>query len=157
MNQYSQLLYYLKELAENDPYINTVTKDSDSNIDLDKGNLFPLFNIDILNGAFPSNSTISFDVQLTCLAIRDINKEIRTDKFFKQDNEIDNHNETLAVLNRMWLIMKRNFDEKNITASDNPTFNKIDFSGKNLLDGWQLDFTIEMPNVDINLCQDLQC
>jgi len=58
MNQYSQLLYYLKELAENDPYINTVTKDSDSNIDLDKGNLFPLFNIDILNGAFPSNSTI---------------------------------------------------------------------------------------------------
>jgi len=53
--------------------------------------------------------------------------------------------------------MKRNFDEKNITASDNPTFNKIDFSGKNLLDGWQLDFTIEMPNVDINLCQDLQC
>ncbi len=74
MNQYSELLYYLKGLAENDPYINTVTKDSNDNIDLDKSNIFPMFNIDIAGGTFPSTNTISFAVELSCLAIRYINK-----------------------------------------------------------------------------------
>ncbi len=157
MNQYSELLYYLKGLAENDPYINTVTKDSNDNIDLDKSNIFPMFNIDIAGGTFPSTNTISFAVELSCLAIRDINKEIRTDKFWKQDNEVDNHNETLAVLNRIWTTMSRDFSDKNITASLNPTMVKISFSGKNLLDGWALTFDVQMPNTDINLCQDLQC
>ena len=152
MNQYSNLLYYIKSLADADEYINTVTKDADDSIDLDKGNIFPLLNIDIISGSFTNGQTVKFSVTLACLDIRDVNKEISTDKYWKQDNEVDNHNETLAALNRIWTSMYRDFENNDITASENPPLNKITYSNVNLLDGWELSFDVEMPNVTLSLC-----
>jgi len=150
MNQYTELLIYLKQLAEQDSYINTITKGED--IDLNKANIFPLFNIDILTGSL-NNGTVTFQVELQCLDIRDINKEIVNDKFWEQDNEVDNHNNTFAALNRIWRIMNRDFNNNNITASDNPTITKITISDKNLLDGWNMSFDVELPNTTLNLCK----
>jgi hypothetical protein len=84
--------------------------------------------------------------------IRDINKEITTDKFYDNDNEIDNLNETLAVVNRLWLLMLKDFEENDITASENPTLEQMNESKKNLLDGWVMTFTIDVPNVLVSLC-----
>jgi hypothetical protein len=84
--------------------------------------------------------------------IRDINKEITTDKFYENDNEIDNLNETLAVVNRLWLLMLKDFEENDITASENPTLEQMSESKKNLLDGWVMTFTIDVPNVLVSLC-----
>jgi len=150
LNQYSELLIYLKQLGENDVYINTVTKGE--NIELDKMTVFPSLHIDINSGTFPSSGTIQFTVELSCWAIRDINKEVNDDKFWQNDNEVDNLNETLASLNRIWRIMNRDFNNNNITASDAPTLDAITFSKKNLLDGWVMTFDVEMPNTTIALC-----
>ena len=155
MNQYTQLLNYIKLLGENDPYINTITKGGE--FDINKMDVYPLLNIDINTVSFPSSGTISFSVELVCLAIRDINKEVNTDKFWNNDNEADNLNETLATLNRIWRSMNRDFAKNNITASDNPSADAIIFDKKNLLDGWQMTFDVEMPNIEINLCADLLC
>jgi hypothetical protein len=151
MNHYSELLYYIKSLVEQDSYINTITK-GEVNLDVNKENIFPLFNIAILSGSFTNGQTINFNVELTCLDIRDINKEIINDKFWEQDNEVDNHNETLACLNRVWLKMYRDFEQRNITASENPSLEIGTLEGKNLLDGWVLTFDVEMPNTTISLC-----
>jgi hypothetical protein len=121
-------------------------------IDINKENIFPLFNIAILSGSFTNGQTVNFNVELSCLDIRDINKEIVNDKFWEQDNEVDNHNETLACLNRMWTNMYRDFTDNFITASENPTLEPMVFADKNLLDGWIIDFTIEVPNTTLNLC-----
>jgi len=150
MNQYTELLEYIKTLGEADTFVNTITKGDD--IDLNKGNIFPLLNIDINTASFTNGQTIIFNIELSCLDIRDINKEITTDKFWDQDNEVDNHNETLATLNRLWLNMYRDFTDNNITASENPALQKITFSDKNLLDGWSLTFDVEVPNTTISLC-----
>lgn len=150
MNQYTEVLYYIKSLGESDVFVNTITKGQE--IDLNKGNIFPLLNIDINTGSFTNGQTIIFNIELSCLDIRDINKEIVDDKFWSNDNEVDNHNSTLATLNRLWLIMKRDFNENNITASENPPLQKITFSDKNLLDGWSLTFDLEIPNTTISLC-----
>ena len=150
LNQYSELLLYLKNLAEADSYVNTVTKGE--NVELDKMTVFPSVHIDINSGTFPSGGTIQFTVELSCWAIRDINKEVNTDKFWQNDNETDNLNETLATLNRMWRKLNRDWREKNITASDAPTLDAIKFDKKNLLDGWLMTFDVEMPNTSINLC-----
>ena len=152
MNAYTTLLIYLKTLAEKTGYINTITKGQD--IDLNKGNIFPLFNIDILTGNFTSNATISFDVELQCLDIRDINKKQVNDKFWGNDNESDNHNNTLAALNNIWTKLHRDFELRDITASDSPTITKVTFSDKNLLDGWSLSFTVEMPIAELDLCDE---
>ena len=155
MNQYTQLLYYIKSLGDNDPYINTILKGN--SIDLNKMDIYPILNIVIDGGGFPSSGTISFDVVLECVDIRDHNNEVTTDKFWDQDNEVDNHNETLASLNRIWRIMNRDFTKNNITASDAPTINKITGDKMDVLDGWDMTLTVEMPNVDIDLCKDLLC
>ena len=122
------------------------------NIDLNKANIFPLFNVDITNAEFTSNATVSFDVEMTCLAIRDLNNEDNKDKFYLNDNEIDNYNGTISALNVMWVRMHRDFCDKNITASDNPTLEQVTFSDKNLLDGWQMSLTVEMPIAEVDLC-----
>lgn len=149
MNQYTQLLIYLKTLLENDEYINTVTKGGD--LDLNKMNIFPLANIEIDTGSLNAQ-VIVFNVKIQVASVRDINKKVVNDKFWSNDNEVDNHNETLAVINRMWKTMFRDFTKNNITASDNPPITKITFSGKNLLDGWEILFDVEVPNVELSLC-----
>ena len=154
MNQYSQLLYYIKQLAEQDNYINTVVKGGE---DFDKANIYPIINVVIDNANFPSDAVVSFDVILECTDIRDINKEIVNDKFEHNDNEIDNHNNTFATLNRIWKIMKRDFNSNNITASENPSLSKITYEQKNLVDGWELSFTVQMPNTTLDLCQVTSC
>ena len=81
-----------------------------------------------------------------------INKEVVSDKFWDNDNSVDNHNATLASLSAVWTKMNREFVKNNITASDNPTINQIDFAGANLYDGWTMSFDVEMPIYEVSLC-----
>jgi len=151
MNQLTQLYLYLKQLAEADSFVNSVMKTVD--IDLKKEVMFPLVNINIISGSFTNGSTVQFNIELACFNQRDINKEINTDDFWGQDNEVDNHNLCVAVLNRMWLNMYTDFEQNNITSSENPTFELGSFEGAKLVDGARLTFTVEVPNTELSLCQ----
>lgn len=151
MNQLTQLYLYLKQLAEADDLVNSVMKTID--IDLKKEVMFPLVNINIISGSFTNGSTVQFNIELACFNQRDINKEINTDDFWGQDNEVDNHNLCVAVLNRMWLNMYTDFEQNNITSSENPTFELGSFEGAKLVDGARLTFTVEVPNTELSLCQ----
>lgn len=151
MNQLTQLYLYLKQLAEADDLVNSVIKTVD--IDLKKEVMFPLVNINIISGSFTNGSTVQFNIELACFNQRDINKEINTDDFWGQDNEVDNHNLCVAVLNRMWLNMYTDFEQNNITSSENPTFELGSFEGAKLVDGARLTFTVEVPNTELSLCQ----
>ena len=152
MNHYSQLLRYIKELADADPFIKTITQGDEDEIDLNKSNIFPLLHVFVSGGGFSNGKVVTFNVSLSCLDIRDKNKEISTDKFWDQDNEVDNLNETLAVLNRIWLNMYRDFADNEIIASENPSLIPLREVHTNVLDGWQLDFEVQMPNTTISLC-----
>jgi hypothetical protein len=152
MNQYTQVLNYLNQLAV-EAGAKTVTKDAPTDIDLQKQNIYPLVNISIANGGFTNGQTINFNVLIEAFTIRDINKEVVNDKFYGNDNEVDNHNEMLAIINRMWTSMYRDFADNLITASENPSFEKVTLDGLNMLDGWELTFAIDVPNTDLNLCQ----
>ena len=150
MNAYSILLRYIRSLAEQDVFVKTITTGAD--IDLNKGDIFPLFNIDITDATFSSNATITFSLNIQCLDIRDINKENVNDKFYLNDNEVDNYNGTLSCLNALWVKMHRDFEDNNITASDSPTLTQITYSDKNLLDGWDMSLEVEMPIDETSFC-----
>lgn len=151
MNGYSQLLYYLRQLAK--PHANTVTQGDFTKVDLNKQNIFPLVHINVGGASFPSGSVVRFNVEIGCFDIRDINKEVNTDKYFENDNEVDNMNATMAILNRMWQMMYKDFEENNITAASDPSLTIHTEENTNLLDGWIMTIAIEVPNTDINLCQ----
>jgi hypothetical protein len=108
-------------------------------------------NISALAGTFSSTSTIQFDITLTCVDKRDINNQDVNDKFWSNDNEVDNHNATLSHLSNLWLRLNRDYSGKNITASETPTLEQIEFEGMNLVDGWSITFQVEMP-MDVSLC-----
>ena len=151
MNHYTELITYIASLGDADPFVNTITQGDFDKTDLDKGQLHPLLHINISGASFPSDSVVGFTVQIGCFSDRDTNKEIVNDRLWKQDNEVDNMNETLATLNRIWLNMFRNFQNNNITsaiASLEPSL----FSRSKILDGWIMTIDVEMPNTDISLC-----
>jgi hypothetical protein len=52
----------------------------------------------------------------------------------------------------MWLKMYTDFEDNNITSSENPSFELGSYEGSKLLDGARLTFTVEVPNTIINLC-----
>lgn len=153
MNQYTELLYYIKSLGEADTYVNTITQGEFDKLDLDKANIFPLLHASITGGSFTNGQTVVFNVQIGCFNIREKVKDINTDKFFRNDNEVDNMNETLAVLNRLWVSMFKNFQDNDITASENPSLEPLFEDRTNLLDGWIMTFDVELPNTTLNLCQ----
>ena len=151
MNAYTQLLRHIKKLAEKDDYITTILHRLPEDFDWEKGNIFPILNISALAGTFTSTSTIQFDVTLTCVDKRDINKEDVNDKFWGNDNEVDNHNSTLSHISNLWTKINRDYTRENITASDTPNLEQIEFEGMNLVDGWSISFQVEMP-MNVSLC-----
>ena len=154
MNHYSQVLNYLKTIAEQDDFVNTVTQGDMSNVDINKMNVFNMVHIDVLTGNFSTtHQTITFDIEIMCGQLRDSNKQDEGDKFWNQDNEVDNLNETMAVLNRMWFKMVTDFTDQDIRATDTASLDQITEWNTNLIDGWLMTFTIELPNTTINLCQ----
>ena len=152
MNHYTQVLTYLKTLAEQDDFVNTVTQGDMSNVDLNKMNVFNLVHIDVLTAGFTNGQMVTFDIEILSGQIRDSNKQDEGDKFWNQDNEVDNLNETLAVLNRMWFKMLDDFTDENIRVEESASLNQVTEWNKNLIDGWLMTFTIEIPNTTISLC-----
>jgi len=152
MNHYTQVLTYLKTLAEQDDFVNTVTQGDMSDVDLNKMNVFNMVHIDVLTAGFTNGQTITFDIEILSGQIRDSNKQDEGDKFMGQDNEPDNLNETLAVLNRMWFKMLDDFTDENIRVEESASLNQVTEWNKNLIDGWLMTFTIELPNTIISLC-----
>lgn len=153
MNHYTQILTYIKTLAQQDDFINTVTQGDTSDYDIDKGNIFPLLNIDVNTAGFSNGNTITFDVEVGCCDIRDSNKETNVDKFWKQDNEVDNLNETLASLNKIWVKMLNDFEDNNIRVDESASLEQVTEWNTNLVDGWLMTFTIEVPNTTLSLCE----
>ncbi len=151
MNHYTELLRYVRGLADEDSFVNTTTQGIDEDMDLDKGNIYPLFNVELFDPTFPPN-TITFQLEITCLQQRDTNKELVTDKFWLQDNKVDNFNETLAVINRVLGKMRKDFGDTEISIDETPTAGKLEEWGVNTLDGWTLTTTVTMPNTNIALC-----
>jgi hypothetical protein len=152
MNHYTQVLSYLKELAESDSFVNTVTQGDMSDVDINKMNVFNLVHIDVLTAGFTNGQTVTFDIEILSGQIRDSNKQDEGTKFYGQDNEVDNLNETLAVLNRIWFKLLDDFTDQNIRVEETASLNQVTEWNKNLIDGWLMTFSIELPNTTISLC-----
>ena len=153
MNHYTTLLIYLKGLFEKDKLVNVVKQGEQSESDLDKMTVFPMVNIEITPGNFTNGSTVVFGLTIIAVDQRDVNKKINEDTFWGNTNKVDILNETHAILNRAWTTLYRDFEKAGIKATENAPITPIIHEGKSILDGWQVDFDVEMPNQELSLCQ----
>lgn len=151
MNHYTELHYRIKELAE--PLVSTVTRGNFEDVDISKSNIYPLLHIFVSGGNFNNGQTVTFNLQLGCFQQRNNNNTYEIDKLWDNDNGVDNMNETLAVLNEIWLKLLDDFLRNDITASENPSLEPVENAYENGLDGWILSFDLEIPNNNISLCE----
>jgi len=154
MNIYSKLLQTIKTIAEQDSSVNTVTNNGRIDLDINKTDLFPIVDVFVTGATFPSDAVIRLTIELVCVDLRDINNEVTSDKFWNQDNEVDNLGETLMVINRIWKKLYKDFEDTNVTASESPALVPIEGDGKDVYDGWSITFDVDVPSVEMSLCDD---
>ena len=149
MNEYYKVLDTLKSVVEADAINNTVTQGNIDSVDLNKKNIYPLTNIIVTTGAIKPR-TIDFSVTIHCVDIRDDVRKANKDKFTGVDNEIDNLNTTLAILNRVYKRLVTYDDSIEVSAEANIESIMGEFT--NTLDGWQMDFTLTIDNINVDAC-----
>lgn len=152
MNHYVELNNYLKQLFDNGGYINTVTKGNISELDINKMDISPIAHILVSDPDFGNGQTITFDVELTVVDVVDITNKVNKDKFWGNNNEVDVLGNTLQELNRVYLILLRDFEEKGYTAIQNAKATEVQANKDNMI-GWTLPIQVIMPNDTISLCQ----
>lgn len=151
MNMYTELLNRIYQLSE--PLSNTITQGSFQDIDLSNSNIYPLIHTQIDGGNLNNGQVITFSVRLGCFQQRMNNNTYEIDKYYGNDNEVDNMNETLSKLITIWSNLERDFAGNDITASEDPQLEPERNAYENGLDGWILSFDVELPITKLSLCE----
>lgn len=153
---YNVLIQTLKETFESDDLVATVITGDATEVDNYKKNLFPLVHIDVENYNSVTNvnntSTVEYNVIITVVTIRDINKEEDRDKFWRNDNRHDNWNTTAYILRTGEIKMIKEIYGDNVSLLSTSASDRLEIVRENLLDGWQQTWTIAVPDIYVKAC-----
>lgn len=153
MRTYYELLKHLKVVFEEDINVNTVTSDGFADMDNWKKNVYPIVNVFTVDELPTENTAISrYQIEITVLDIRDINKEEVNDKFWHNDNRHDNWNTTQAILKTARNKMIKNHLDTDITIESYTSAERIIITKENMLDGWQQTWIIDVPDNLTTIC-----
>jgi hypothetical protein len=151
MTGYYNLLTKIKEHFDSDALVNTVTQGDIFEVDLNKQTIFPLVHI-IVNSVQFVNNVQQANVSIMAMDIVDISKDETTSLFDGNDNELDVLNTQLAILNRVYEMLRRGdlYDDSfQVTGAPNcePFIDRFE----NKLAGWTMTFDVLFPN-DMTIC-----
>ena len=137
---YNALIETIKQTFESDSMVSTVVSGDATDVDNYKKNLFPLVHVEVTNMPFlgsQNTSTVDYNVVITVVDIRDVNKEEDRDKFWTNDNRNDNWNTTAFILRTGQVKMIKEIYGDNISLNGATAADKLDGVRANVLDGWQ--------------------
>lgn len=152
---YNSLIETIKETFESDELVSTVVTGDASEVDNYKKNLFPLVHIDVTDSVFlgtSNTSTSEYNVIITVVDIRDVNKIEDRDKFWKNDNRHDSWNTTRHILRTAEIKMIKEIYGDNINLVTASSAELLSFTRENTLDGWQQTWTIDLPDYYVKAC-----
>ena len=151
MTGYYNLLTKIKEHFNNDVLVNTVTQGDIFRIDLNKQTIFPLVHIIVNNVQFVNNVQQA-NISVMAMDIVDISKDESIDSFEGNDNELDVLNTQLAVLNRMYEMLRRgDLYDDSYQVTGNPNCEPFIDRFENKLAGWTMTFDVLFPN-EMTIC-----
>ena len=159
MNTYYTCIQTLQTIFTQDTNVSTVVSGEPSEIDNYKRNMFPLVHLNVIDSPFLSENTTAvtrYNVEVTVLDIRDINKEDILDKFWHNDNKHDNLNLTRAILKKAENRLIKDTEDTNVTLNTSGSAVPSVYEHGNLLDGWSQTFTIDVPDTLTTVCDVLQ-
>jgi len=151
MTGYYNLLTKIKAHFDSDALVNTVTQGDIFEVDLNKQTIFPLVHI-IVNSVQFVNNVQQANVSIMAMDIVDISKDETTSLFEGNDNELDVLNTQLAILNRVYEMLRRgDLYDDSFQVTGNPNCEPFIDRFENKLAGWTMTFDVLFPN-DMTIC-----
>jgi hypothetical protein len=151
MREFYTTIDFLKSLLQEDINVHTILHGLKSTMDINKKNIFPIAHIQVTNSTI-SSGYVSFTFEVVAVDLRNISKQMVTDKWLGNDNELDNLNTTHAILNRLLTKLRNTRNDFKIELNNEPSLQPIIFEETNLLDGWRTEIELIIPNYEINVC-----
>lgn len=146
MNDFYKCVELLRERLQSNPLVNTTIFARTEEKDLYKKNLFPIAHINPTGSPYSTSQVNQFTFEIGVFEQRDINKVDTQTKFEGNDNVIDNLNTCFAVLNDLVTYLRNQNNEDNIELISISNFQPLLFQDFNLLDGWAVTLTLQIPN-----------
>jgi hypothetical protein len=155
MREYYDLVDKLNTYLEGSPSVNTVTFGDIFKVDLSKQTIFPLAHVNVQDVTF-SDHIMTFSIQVICMDIVNENKDDKlaasSSPYRGLDNKHDVFNTQLTVINGLQSSLRRGdlFEDRYQLVSD-ASANQFEDRFENLLAGWSMNLTIEVPNDNMQL------
>jgi hypothetical protein len=147
MNETSKINKYIIDDFSSNDLVNTISIVETGLIDLNKENIHPLVNVDLIDAEVQDDAII-YEFIITAVQKRDINPQAIDSKLLNDSNYLDNINETLSIAQKFINRLRRFNNDENIeiVSISNLDFLK-DFRGGGL-DGVQFTINLSIHNED---------
>lgn len=156
MTSFYDVINSIKTYLQGNNSVNTVTFGDLLEVDLNKQTIFPLSHLTVRDVSF-SDHTMTFTVNVMALDIVEETKQNdkeQIDPFYGNNNKQDVLNTQLMVLNGLQSSLRRGgLFQQDFIVDNNITASLVEERFENLLSGWEMDVTVEVPNnsiMDIN-------
>lgn len=146
MRSFYKCVDIIRERLANNDRVSTVMFGAFSEADYQKKNLYPLGVINPIGSGMDDENVITFDFEIGVMDVRDLSDDEIVDKFYSNDNEIDNLNTCHYILSDLIQYLKTQFNDDNIELTTTTQMTPIIFDGLNILDGWSATITLQIPN-----------
>ena len=146
MNE-SSLIYdfIIAEFQDND-LVNTISIVPFAEIDINKENIYPLVNIDLID-IETETDYLTYNFNITVIQQRDI-KPVKIDsKLLNNTNYIDNINETVSISNRLINVIEKQNNDSNIELQNLSRLRVLKEWGRGICDGVRFDISLSIPNM----------
>lgn len=147
-NNFYKIVDKFKSILNDIEVVNTIVYARTEEKDLYKNTVFPLVHINPTVTPYLNQQVGVFTFEVGAFNQR-IDGEDRSQ--FSDNNIIDNHNTTYAILNEFLTVLQMNVDHEIYNISTISSLRPVYLDDSNGLDGWVVLVTIEVVN-NLNLC-----
>jgi hypothetical protein len=146
MNETSLIYNWVIAKFQDNELVNTISIVQTSEIDINKENIYPLVNVDLIDVETQPDALI-YNFIITVIQQRDI-KHIKIDsKLLTNTNYIDNINETVSISNRFINVVEKQNNDSNIELVSVSTQRILKEWGKGICDGVRFNINLSIPNI----------
>ncbi len=149
MTSFYDVINSIKTYLQGNNSVNTVTFGDLLEVDLNKQTIFPLSHLTVRDVSF-SDHTMTFTVNVMAFDIVDETKQNdkeQVEPFYGNNNKQDVLNTQLMVLNGLQSSLRRGgLFQQDFIVDNNLTATLIEERFDNLLAGWEMGITVEVPN-----------
>ncbi|MFC4477414.1 hypothetical protein [Flavobacterium chungangensis] len=149
MSNYASVVNYIRDTFKSDKLVNEVIFGPLDDRNLASNNIYPLVHITPLNTSYSSGDDtfnfISFSFEIAVIEIRQKGIQFGKDEFYK-DNLIDNLNLANQIMVNALSVIRSDYNQDEIFFESVTDAQPIIFQDTQLLDGWMIDLTLNIPN-----------